>query len=281
MPPSALALAGILFLCCACRSAPTLSAVAPRIEPARGDCVVIAGERFPIGTRVVLWSEPSGLDAYAGAPLRPGEEAEPDSYQPGRAGLGERPNLTALRGRIDQLVLHYDAAGSSAECFRILEQRNLSAHFLLDVDGTLYQTLDVAEQAWHATKANARSIGVEIAHRGAFPAGSAEARSELGAARVVEGVVQGERLVQAEFSPEQLAALVKLAAGLCRALPRIRAEAPLGADGRVRDAVLGAAEYGAFHGILGHFHVQTNKLDPGPAFPWEGFLGELARELGP
>jgi N-acetyl-anhydromuramyl-L-alanine amidase AmpD len=266
-------------LCCACRSAPALSAAAPRIEPPRGDSVVIAGERFPIGTHVVLWSEPSGFNGYASAPLLAGEE--PESYQPGRAGLGARPSLTALCGRIDQLVLHYDAAGSSAECFRILEQRNLSAHFLLDVDGTLYQTLDVAEQAWHATKANARSIGVEIAHRGAFPAASAEAESELRGARVVEGVVQGERLVQAEFPPEQLAALVKLAAGLCRALPRIRPEAPRDAHGRVRNAVLGAAEYAAFHGILGHFHVQTNKLDPGPAFPWEGFLAELARELGP
>ena len=40
---------------------------------------------------------------------------------------------------------------------------------VLDVDGTIYQTLDVRETCWHATKANPRSIGVEIAQIGAWP----------------------------------------------------------------------------------------------------------------
>jgi N-acetyl-anhydromuramyl-L-alanine amidase AmpD len=41
-------------------------------------------------------------------------------------------------------------------------------HFLLDVDGTIYQTLDLHEKAFHATYANDFSIGVEIAHPGAW-----------------------------------------------------------------------------------------------------------------
>ena len=24
-----------------------------------------------------------------------------------------------------------------------------------------------------------------------------------------------------------------------------------------------------FQGVLGHFHIQSNKVDPGPAFQWE------------
>ena len=47
--------------------------------------------------------------------------------------------------------------------------RGLSVHFMLDLDGTIYQTLDVKEQAWHATIANGRSIGIEIANIGAYP----------------------------------------------------------------------------------------------------------------
>jgi len=43
-------------------------------------------------------------------------------------------------------------------------------HFMLDVDGTIYQTLDVKERAWQATKANDRSVGIEIANIGAYPA---------------------------------------------------------------------------------------------------------------
>ena len=34
----------------------------------------------------------------------------------------------------------------------------------------------------------------------------------------------------------------------------------------------------AYAGVLGHYHVQTNKVDPGPAFQWERVIGE-ARKL--
>ena len=260
--------------------------------PARtDDAILVAGERVPIGTRVVLWTEAPFFDGYAEAPRFSPSGAEGPRHRPGRAGLGEEPDLDALRGGVDQLVLHYDACGSSADCFRVLHDlRKLSVHFLLDVDGTIYQTLDLREQAWHATKANPRSVGVEIANIGAYPPGEAQALwdwygAEAGAARApsgvafVEGVVQGQTLVQGEFAPEQYWALVKLAAGLCRALPGIRPDAPRDAQGRLRDAVLSDAEFEAFHGILGHFHVQENKLDPGPAFPWERFLEDVRREL--
>ncbi len=41
------------------------------------------------------------------------------------------------------------------------------------------------------------------------------------------------------------------------------------------------AEWTAFRGILGHFHVQRNKSDPGPAFDWEPFLAALRARLAP
>jgi N-acetyl-anhydromuramyl-L-alanine amidase AmpD len=37
---------------------------------------------------------------------------------------------------------------------------------MLDLDGTIYQTLDLKERASHATIANSRSIGIEIANMG-------------------------------------------------------------------------------------------------------------------
>jgi N-acetyl-anhydromuramyl-L-alanine amidase AmpD len=33
----------------------------------------------------------------------------------------------------------------------------------------------------------------------------------------------------------------------------------------------------AFRGVLGHFHVQTNKIDPGPAFDWEGVAARVRK----
>ena len=47
-------------------------------------------------------------------------------------------------------------------------------------------------------------------------------------------------------------------------------------SGAVVDRVLPADRLHAFEGIVGHFHVQENKQDPGPAFDWERLLRETA-----
>jgi N-acetyl-anhydromuramyl-L-alanine amidase AmpD len=219
-------------------------------------------------------------------------------------------DLRALRKVVDQFVLHYDVCGVSQSCFRVLQDdRHLSVHFLLDIDGTIYQTLDARETAWHATKSNPRSIGVEIANLGAYPLGEAKpldtwyardpggpyvklpARLEGGGVRTpgfvgrparpdrIVGEIQGESLQQFDFTPEQYASLVRLTAALCHAFPRIEPDAPRGADGNVLDHALSDAEWRDFSGILGHYHVQKNKADPGPAFDWERFLADVRERL--
>ena len=40
------------------------------------------------------------------------------------------------------------------------------------------------------------------------------------------------------------------------------------------------SQFKAFGGVIGHFHIQTNKVDPGPAFDWDGVIGGARRELG-
>ena len=80
-------------------------------------------------------------------------------------------DLPVLQKVVDQFVIHFDARGTSRRCFEVLHDvRGLSVHFMLDLDGTIYQTLDVKEKAWHATIANDRSIGIEVANIGAYPA---------------------------------------------------------------------------------------------------------------
>jgi len=219
-------------------------------------------------------------------------------------------DLEALRGVVDQFVLHYDVCGVSQTCFRVLhDERELSVQFLLDVDGTIYQTLDARETAWHATKSNPRSIGIEIANIGAYPLGVAKALdtwyaedvggpyvtipARLGDGGVrtpgfvgrparperVVGEIQGETLQQYDFTRDQYESLVKLTAALCRAFPRIEPDAPRDAEGRVLDRALSDADWREFRGILGHYHVQTNKADPGPAFDWEPFLAAVRARL--
>lgn len=301
-------LALLLTLGGACR-APT-SPVRARFPAGR--VLVVGGEPVPIDAPVVLWTMEPHYDAYAEGPrfAAPAAGTGEKRYRPGReprdpalaeAVAREGWTRAHLAEQVDLLVLHYDACGTSRACFRVLQdERKLSVHFLLDLDGTLYQTLDLREQAWHARSANARAIGVEIAHVGAYPPGErtrlarAYVWSETGTSLAIpegalrlagfegrpareewlSGTIHGAPLVQPDFTPQQYESLAALAAALHGVFPRIALEAPRDAAGRVRADALDEGEKARFHGILGHFHLQTDKLDPGPAFDWERVLGE-------
>ncbi len=292
--------------------------------PPSGEEIVVCGRRFFVGAPVVLWTQAPGYDASNAHPRFGPDSQDPEApkglrYQPGRKIKGENgavlvepesDDLDRLREVVDQFVLHYDAAGTSRRCFQVLQDvRGLSVHFLLDVDGTIYQTLDLRDQAWHATKANPRSIGVEIANLGAYPVGEAKVLDEWyrtdaagpwlaipessagGGVRTpgfvarprraerIRGQAQGRELEQLDFTPQQYDSLAKLSAALCTVFPRIEPEAPRDESGKVRTSALSDEEYDSFRGILGHLHVQTNKQDPGPAFDWERFLADVRTRL--
>ncbi len=296
----------------------------------RGEEIMVCGRLFHVGAPVVLWTDPGGYDGYRVERRfvpweRAGWDASRDAgiTEPARFGLRRVPlspeefervrgggwTLDLLRRHVDQFVIHYDAAGTSRACFRVLHDvRGLSVHFMLDLDGTIYQTLDVKERAWHATVANDRAVGIEIANIGAYPPGRPSpldrwyARDDRGlrvaippeqgdgglrtpgfVARParpepVEGVVQGQRLVMHDLTPEQYRSLIRLTAALHRALPGIALDCPRDAAGAPRTDALSPDELATFRGVLGHFHVQANKIDPGPAFDWEGVL-RGAREI--
>lgn len=291
----------------------------PKPLDQRGREIVVCGERVAIGTPVILWTEPGGHDAYAARIPKSGEAQEDKkATSPGfglrRANLGEAEQAEVLRSgwtrpllerAVDQFVIHYDVAGTSGRCFEVLRDRNLSVHFMLDLDGTIYQTLDLKEAAYHATKANGRSIGIEIANMGAYPvaeldkaplktwyARSADGRTQIrlpkcysiptlgpdagplepSRAEPVVGTVQGQQLAMYDLTPQQYAALAKLTAGLCRTFPKIKPDLPRDEQGRVLDHKLDDKAYAEYRGILGHYHVQQNKTDPGPAFQWDRIL---------
>jgi N-acetyl-anhydromuramyl-L-alanine amidase AmpD len=303
------------------------------IAPRTGDEIIVAGQFVHTGTRVVLWLDPGGYDAYrVERRFGPAAQSSWQATQESGAGL-DSPNrydtraghlspeerervrggwdLLTLQRCIDQFVLHYDAAGTSRQCFKILhDMRDLSVHFLLDLDGTIYQTLDVKERARHASGANDRSVGIEIANIGAYPTNAAGpldewyAREPDGQARItlparfedgglrttnfiarparaqpITNSVHGKALVQYDFTPAQYTALAHLTAALCRVLPAIRCEAPRDAAGQVPTEKLPDEELEQFHGLLGHYHLTTNKLDPGPAFQWDKLLREAQRLL--
>ncbi len=295
----------------------------------QGDEIMIAGRMFHTGTPVVLWFDEGGYDGYrverrfTKFEEREWEASKEKLDSPNRFGMrrvtlseDERERvrggtwpLDLLRQHVDQFVLHYDASGTSRQCFRTLhDERGLSIHFLLDLDGTIYQTLDVQERAWHATKANDRSIGIEIANIGAYPVSQSSrldawyATGSDGRVRVVlpgwmgdggvrtpafvarparneaiSGSIHGEMLKQYDFTPEQYASLAKLTMALSRVLPAIQIDAPRDKTGRVLTRALTDEEWQQFSGVLGHYHIQENKIDPGPAFDWERYFSMISK----
>lgn len=81
--------------------------------------------------------------------------------------------------RILFIVLHYTAMDTAEAAIQRLSDptTEVSAHYVIDVDGTIYQLVDDAERAWHAgisfwdghVGLNDTSIGIEIANPGDVP----------------------------------------------------------------------------------------------------------------
>jgi N-acetyl-anhydromuramyl-L-alanine amidase AmpD len=311
-----------------------------KIVPRTGDEIVAAGQFFHIGTPVVLWLDPGGYDAYRTerrfAPFEKSDwftsRAEvPSLMTPNRYSLrshtlsanelervrGGGWDLPLLQNVVDQFVLHFDVCGVSRTCFLVLhDDRDLSVHFMLDIDGTIYQTLDLKERAWHATTSNDRSIGVEIANIGAYSEDKKNPLAQWYATNAggkvfitipkrfgnpalrtknftghparnapVRGVIQGEELVQYDYTPEQYAALEKLTAALCHIFPKLKCDYPKDTDGKLIPHKLPDETLDNYQGVLGHYHIQKNKTDPGPALDWEKVIGGaqkiLAGQTGP
>ena len=77
---------------------------------------------------------------------------------------------------IDMLVLHYTGMVSTKDALERLcnPSTEVSAHYLIDLDGTCFQLVEETSRAWHAGKSrwagntdiNSRSIGIELVNPG-------------------------------------------------------------------------------------------------------------------
>ena len=86
------------------------------------------------------------------------------------------PNFDARRALPDMLVLHYTGMQTAEEAIARLRDADarVSAHYVVDEDGTLYALVPEERRAWHAGKGvwqgesdcNAASIGIEIVNPG-------------------------------------------------------------------------------------------------------------------
>ncbi len=238
------------------------------------NAIVIAGQLFSIDAKVVGWQE-SGWDATIQDCIHPAQPCTDGvpygtipvpykqrySIRPALRRYSGTPPLDAVKATIHQVIVHSATTRTAAQMFESLHnERGLSTHFLIDDDGTIYQTLDVALMAYHAGDWNLESIGIAITNRG-------DANKEpnfYGGKRPVVAIKINDYTMHAfDYLPAQYAAFRALAAALLGILPRLTANYPR-VQGAQRWTTMPEAESKAFAGFLGQYHYTNQKWDPGP-----------------
>jgi peptidoglycan hydrolase-like protein with peptidoglycan-binding domain len=195
--------------------------------------------------KVVLWSEEGGLSA------------KPGNYYDytGRA-----------KRNIRLFVNHWDVCLDSTRCNDVLNKRGISVHFLIDNDGTIFQTLDMQHGAWHGSsgRVNRASVGVEISNA-YYPKYQNwyEKRGFGERPTMKDVVVHGQKL------PEFLGfydVQIQAAQALWKAIESATAvefKAPLDNNGNTSTKYEQDVVYGKFAGIVSHYHCSKKKIDCG------------------
>lgn len=245
-----------------------------------GSEIIVAGQRFDIGHPVRTFMDAGGYDAYLerrtddpsqAFPTHPaaGMEKRTARYRERRL-LGRDRTLPALRRVARQVVVHLDGCFSARMCFHVLHnQHGLSVHFMVDNDGVIYQTLDLVDCAFHAAGVNETSIGIELQNRGdaaRFPKAYDEERPTVTCA------VHGTQFLAYDFTAPQYTAMIHLGRALSRILS-IPLAVPRASSG---EAIWTAIpDPRRFEGFIGHYHLTTQKWDPGP---WD--FARMFRNIG-
>jgi N-acetyl-anhydromuramyl-L-alanine amidase AmpD len=262
------------------------SVLGPLLSLVAGTSIVVAGRPVEVGRPVVLWNEPEGFDGYAEMCVESSYAAKskccraPFKRYSQRKGMKDR-SLEGLKKQVFQLVLHLDGCVNSRSCFYSMHDTprpdggcGLSAHFMVDADGTIYQTLDLLESAWHAEQSNSFAVGVEICNRGDASRNELDRLPADYRTRPVKDVViNGHTFHAFDFRPEQYLSVIALARALVRVFPEMKPVIP---ERNGRPLLETLPDPLAFHGIVGHLHVdkQMNKWDPG-AFDWDRLMRAL------
>lgn len=241
--------------------------------------IVVCGQKFDIGKRVILWNESNGFNGYD-------TSKHVTEYQDRKTGKIQRivvegkrysdrnklfkiNTLDKLQDKVSQFFLHHSGLYRSRDTFEVLHnQRRLSVQFILDDDddGTLYQTLDLKEKAWHGGRNNSISVGIEIdsrAQANRFPDAYDEAHQKkygVGPRKKRLDKVQNYWMNGYEYSDAQYDTLIRLGAKMVEIFPKIKVDFP-------RDKYGLIAEYALpnplkHNGFICHYNATKTKIDP-------------------
>jgi N-acetylmuramoyl-L-alanine amidase len=246
-----------------------------------GSSIIVCGKKYDIGQRVVTFEDDPGVNAYT--PHRTDKPSEVPPFQPakGMAGIRDRwrprrligadRSIDRLKQVVRQFVVHHDGCQDSRTCFQVLHnERGLSVHFLIDNDGTVFQTLDLVDCAFQAAGVNEISVGVELANRGdamRFP------NDYHGKRDKVTCKINGHQWLAYAYTKAQVDSMISVGKTLARIFPNLPQVYPQGGDG---DQAWGSlrGDVREYSGYLGHYHVTEQKWDPGP-FDFKFFASKI------
>ncbi len=262
-----------------------------------GNKIIIAGKEFEVETNVITWHEGKKWDSHSpncinptqtcvgGKPFSKKKPVNRNHRYSGRPQLRKYgrgiPPLEAAQGVIRQLILHHDGCRDAEMCFDVLHnERGLSCHFLIDNDGTIYQTLDLAFMGYHAAGFNAGSIGIEVSSKGdakRWPGYynkkdfKAAEKHDTATCKIHDHIY-----LAYDYTKGQYEAMQKLVRALARALPNMPIDYPQQSPGYQSWTEIAGAK--SFAGLMGHYHTTRRKWDPGP-FDFKEFCESIRGRL--
>ena len=162
---------------------------------------------------------------------------------------------------VKSFVAHWDVCLNSISCAKVLKQRNVSVHFMIDNDGSIIQLHDMNDICWHAgvSKVNDTSVGVEISNAYYVKYNSWYEKNGFGKRELVsDAKVNGNTLeTHTDFYPIQKLALKALIEAISIGL-----NIPIVVPGN-KDGYDNEAASGKFNGIMNHYNCNKKKIDCG------------------
>lgn len=242
--------------------------------------VLVAGELVGIGLPIervrYRFEDVSARRKYAFAQGIDERRLPLEDWYSARIGRDGKPVDGTSRGEIekavDLIVLHDTRTLDAREAMAQMEATGASTHFLVDWNGTVYQTLDLAFEANHAHQdaIDHRSVAIDIVNPVALESGPLpeSAKAGIGERPLSEFVeVQGQETQAWGYTSAQWKSLVALVRALGEVLPAVAMQVPKGAGGKTPRAFTPGLR--DFVGVLGHLHLSPKAVDPGPGFDWE------------
>ncbi len=245
--------------------------------------IIVCGKPYDVGQRVVNWQDDPSISAYTLHRTDKPSEIPPFAPAAGMAGaaaryrprrlIGTDRSIDRLKQVIRQFVVHHDGCQDSRSCFQVLHnERGLSVHFLIDNDGTIFQTLDLVDCAFQAAGVNEISVGVELANRGdalRFP------NDYHGRRDKVTCQINGHQFLTYVYTPAQVESMISIGKCLARIFPNLPQTFPANGGEPLWTTL---SDPRAYTGYMGHYHISTNKWDPGP-FDFKFFASKIRGKM--